>query len=182
MLYLIGGAPRCGKTALAQRAARKLGVGWLSTDTVRDVVNMLNPALYESGGPGVAPDAEADMFFPYFLRTVESCAYLAESYIVEGVGFMPRHVAMLPDTLGATAVFVGMTRVDLDTVLEHEGRNQWHRHLSPDRLAVLPGWISMWSQQLAAECATHSIPFVDVADDFECGTDEVLRLLLASGA
>ena len=86
MLYLIGGAPRCGKTLLAQRVASALRAGWCSTDTVRDVVTMLLPGFEAAGGVGRPPGAEADLFFPYFERTAESCAYLAEDYVVEGVG------------------------------------------------------------------------------------------------
>ena len=61
VLMLLGGPPRCGKTMLAQRIALERRIGWLSLDTVRDVVDMLLPALYESGGPGVPPDAEASL-------------------------------------------------------------------------------------------------------------------------
>jgi len=88
VLYLIGGAPRCGKTLLAQRVASALGAGWCSTDTVRDVVTMLLPGFASAGGVGVPPGSEADLFFPYFERTAESCSYLAEDYVVEGVGFL----------------------------------------------------------------------------------------------
>jgi hypothetical protein len=83
---LLGGPPRCGKTLLGQRVASELGIGWLSTDTIRDVVNMLMPALYESGGPGVDPGPEADLFFPYFERAVESCNYLVDDYLIEVSG------------------------------------------------------------------------------------------------
>ena len=84
---LLGGPPRCGKTRLAGRVAAERGIGWLSTDTIRDVVNMLMPALYESGGPGRDPGPEADLLFPFFERAVESCSYLVDDYLIEGVGF-----------------------------------------------------------------------------------------------
>ncbi|MBT6691614.1 hypothetical protein HOB10_04755 [Candidatus Parcubacteria bacterium] len=38
MIYLIGGAPRCGKTTTAKRLSKKLNVSWLSTDTLERVV------------------------------------------------------------------------------------------------------------------------------------------------
>ena len=83
VLMLIGGPPRCGRTLLAQQVASARGVGWLSTDTIRDVVNMLMPTLYESGGPDRPPDLEAELFFPYFERVVESCIYLVDDYLIE---------------------------------------------------------------------------------------------------
>jgi 2-phosphoglycerate kinase len=38
MMYLIGGAPRCGKTILAEWLSRKKNISYLSTDTVRQMV------------------------------------------------------------------------------------------------------------------------------------------------
>jgi hypothetical protein len=147
VLLLLGGPPRCGKTLLAQKVASQRGIGWLSTDTVRDVVAMLMPALYESGGRD-SHDREADLFFPYFERVVESCSYLADEYLIDGVGFLPRHVAALSTHIEVRPVFVGMNRVDLDILLATEGRNQWHRTLDDATLAVVPMWIESWSRQI----------------------------------
>lgn len=43
MIYLIGGAPRCGKTLLAQRLALKKRLFWISTDTIRQMVVAATP-------------------------------------------------------------------------------------------------------------------------------------------
>ncbi len=178
MLYLIGGAPRCGKTLLAQRVASALGAGWCSTDTVRDVVAMLSPDFASAGGAGVPPESEADLFFPYFERTAESCSYLAEDYVVEGVGFLPRHVEALAPWVERRVVFVGMVKPRLDAILAHEGRNRWHRQLSPETLADLPAWIADWSHTLREECAVASVPYVDLSSDFDAGQRDAERLLL----
>ena len=178
MLSLIGGAPRCGKTLLAQRVASALGAGWCSTDTVRDVVAMVRPDFADVGGVGLPPGAEADLFFPYFERMAESCAYLADDYVVEGVGFLPRHVAALADWVDRRAVFVGMVEPRLDAILAHEGRNRWHRHLPPETLALLPAWIADWSRALRDECGEAGVPYVDLSDDFDTGQRRAEDLLL----
>ena len=177
---LLGGPPRCGKTTLAQQLARARGIGWLSTDTIRDVVAMQLPALYDTVGPGDPHDPEADLFFPYFRTVVESCGYLVDDYLIEGVGFMPRHVLAIPGDIAVRAVFVGMQRVELDTMLATEGRNQWHRRLDDATLAIVPTWIESWSRQLETECARLGIPYVELSDDFEAGIARAGRLLLAS--
>ena len=38
MIYLIGGAPRCGKTTIAHRLSRRLRVSWISADTLESIV------------------------------------------------------------------------------------------------------------------------------------------------
>ena len=73
---------------LAEAVARERGIGWMSTDTIRDIVAMLRPELYEVAAPGEPHDPEADLFFPYLERVAESCSYLVDEYLIEGVGFM----------------------------------------------------------------------------------------------
>ena len=38
MIYLIGGAPRAGKTILGQQLSAKLRIGWISTDLLQHVL------------------------------------------------------------------------------------------------------------------------------------------------
>lgn len=43
MIYLIGGAPRCGKTIVAKQLAKKLGTAWISSDAIESVVAEYTP-------------------------------------------------------------------------------------------------------------------------------------------
>lgn len=38
MIYLIGGPPKCGKTTLAKKLSKSLGIPWVSTDTLENVI------------------------------------------------------------------------------------------------------------------------------------------------
>jgi 2-phosphoglycerate kinase len=38
MIYLIGGPPKCGKTTLAKKLSKSLGISWVSTDTLENVI------------------------------------------------------------------------------------------------------------------------------------------------
>lgn len=53
MIYLIGGAPRLGKSVLAKALMKKTGVPWLSSDA-------LSSAFYQ-----MTPKEERDRLFPY---------------------------------------------------------------------------------------------------------------------
>ena len=182
MLYLLGGAARCGKTSFATEVGARRGVGWLSTDTLRGVVNLHMPLYDRFGGIGRPHLDEAEAFFPSFERAVSSCAYLADEYLIEGVGFYPRHVARLDPSFGCRAVFVGQSSVDLGAIARFESRNAWHRYLDDAQLAALPAWIESWSAALADECASFGYPYVDLSTGFEAGLAEAERLLFASSS
>jgi hypothetical protein len=181
MLLLLGGPPRCGKTLLAQRLAAGAGMGWLSTDTLRSVVNVAIP-LYEPGGIGAPHGPEADRLFPYLERAVQSCAYLVEDYLIEGVGFYPRHAVALAEHTELRCVFVGTSHITVEAILRHEDRNRWHRHIDPDELARVPAWIEAWSEELRLECAALGVPYVDLADGFDEGQARAAELLLGDSA
>ena len=103
---------------------------------------------------------------------------MAEEYVVEGVGFHPRHVERLGDGVARRTVFVGQSKVDLDLVIEHAGRNAWHTELDDDRLQPPPRWIEEWSAELEQECVELGYPYVDLAvGGFAARYDEVERLL-----
>lgn len=43
MIYLIGGAPRCGKTTLSKKLAQKLGLRWFASDSLRPIALAYTP-------------------------------------------------------------------------------------------------------------------------------------------
>ncbi|KKW32707.1 MAG: hypothetical protein UY76_C0019G0017 [Candidatus Uhrbacteria bacterium GW2011_GWA2_52_8d] len=44
MIYLIGGAPRTGKSIISTLLMRQLFVSWLSTDVLRTIINDATPS------------------------------------------------------------------------------------------------------------------------------------------
>ena len=52
MIYLIGGAPRCGKTTFSKRLAAKKRIPWISTDLIESIVaEYMSPAERQKGFP-----------------------------------------------------------------------------------------------------------------------------------
>jgi predicted kinase len=49
MIYLIGGAPRAGKSVLCQQVSAKLKAGWISTDLIAELLRMKNEAGVKMG-------------------------------------------------------------------------------------------------------------------------------------
>lgn len=67
MIYLIGGAPRAGKSILCQQVASKLNIGWVSTDLVMHLLKVRSDYGMKTEW-NAYPDAirsAAENFFPY---------------------------------------------------------------------------------------------------------------------
>jgi hypothetical protein len=97
MIYLIGGAPRAGKSILCQQIATRLKIGWISTDLVMELLRLKNEEGIKREW-NAAPEAvtsTAEWFFPYLERFVWGVNSLAEHYVIEGVDFLPAQVAQL---------------------------------------------------------------------------------------
>ena len=99
MIYLIGGAPRAGKSILGQQIATKLNIGWISTDPLMELLRAKNVAGTKTEW-NAAPEAiaaNAEWFFPCLERFIWSVNALTESYLIEGVDFLPAQVAQLAE-------------------------------------------------------------------------------------
>ena len=72
MIYLVGGAPRAGKSILGQQVAANLKIGWISTDLLSTLLGMTNVEgiKTEWNATPEAITANAEWFLPYFERFV----------------------------------------------------------------------------------------------------------------
>jgi hypothetical protein len=96
MIYLIGGAPRSGKSILGQQVSAQLKVGWVSTDLLAELLRLKDEDVKaEWNAVPEAITALAEWFFPYLERFVWGASSLAENYLIEGVSFLSAQVAEL---------------------------------------------------------------------------------------
>lgn len=177
MIYLIGGPPRTGKTRLAQRLSRQLGIGWFPLDTLRYAVRALVPEVTEMNSFGQPPGPWADFFHPYVRDTVLSSDYVAGDYIIEGIDFMPRHARALAAEIPVRCCFLGLSTADLATIDAHAGRMDYQQHLDPEARDAYPRWIERWTRDVHAECTQLHLPFVDLAHDYEAQASQALAIL-----
>ena len=177
MLYLLGGPPRAGKTKIADAYGRARGVGWMSFDIVRSVARSVSVDLGRvEVNVGSDPRIESEAMRPTFELVTRMSSRLASNYLVEGVAFMPRHVAGLPNSIERRACFVGLSSVTLQDIDEHAGGNDWHRGLAPYEAARLPAWIIEWSNIIREDCEEHGLSFVDLSPDWDTGAARVQRV------
>lgn len=183
MLYFIGGAPRAGKSILAQQISAKLKIGWISTDLLMELLRVKN----EEGKPAwnAAPEAiaaTAAWFFPYLERFAWGVSSLAESYVIEGVDFLPAQVAQLSAQHQIRTVFLGCSQMTLERFDQFPGRSHGYASLPLEVRRQLVQDIPLWCKFVRQEAARFGYPYIDMSDDFPSRLHEADTMLTAGAA
>src|SRR6266568_5086841 len=105
-LYLVGGAPRVGKSLLAQRLLETDGIPWLPTDVLRTVLRRVLPELDAIDQDPVDAWRLAEVMYPHVEQAAEVCAEEAERFLIEGFELSPSYPARLRAALEETAAWI----------------------------------------------------------------------------
>src|SRR5215471_9620713 len=104
VIYLVGGAPRVGKSSLARRMLASDGIPWLPTDVIRTVVRRVVPDVDAVDQDPVDAAALAEIMYPHIEQAVEVCAEEADRFLVEGFELAPSYPGRLRAALGDTEI------------------------------------------------------------------------------
>jgi hypothetical protein len=168
MIYLVGGAPRVGKSILGRRMSAKLGIGWISTDLLVQLLHVKNEAGMKSewNASPEAVAAAAEWFFPYLERFAWGVSSLAESYVIEGVDFLPAQVAQLSARYQIRGVFLGCSKMTLEHFNQF-GNTHGYAYLPERMRRQIVQDIPRWSELVRQEAERFGYPYVDMSDDFQ---------------
>ena len=168
MIYLVGGAPRVGKSILAQQTARKLAIGWISTDVLKELlrVQASNVMRIHWNEPSTIA-ATAEWFFPYLERFVWGISSMTDHYLIEGVDFLPAQVTELATTYPVRAVFLGCSEMTRERFEHFPGHSPGYSGL-PDHLREqIVQHVPMHSALVQREAEQFGYPYSDMVDDFQ---------------
>jgi len=166
-LYLVGGAPRVGKSSLARRLLEADGIPWLPTDVLRTVLRRVLPGLDAVDQDPVDARVLAEVMYPHVEQAAEVCAEEAERFLIEGFELSPSYPARLRAALEGTAVracFLGHEGFSVGDLLAYRGPKPQHHGASREELGEAAAWIRRRSRQLRQECADAGVPYVDVGE------------------
>jgi 2-phosphoglycerate kinase len=168
MIYFIGGAPRAGKSILSQRVSASLRIGWISTDLLMDLLRVKNDTgvKVEWNAAPEAIAAAAEWFFPYLERFVWGVSSLAESYVIEGVDFLPAQVAQLSARYAVRCVFLGCSNMTLEHFDRFPGRSRGYADLPETVRRQIARDVPLWSAFVRQEAERCGIPYIDMSGDF----------------
>jgi len=179
MIYLIGGAPRTGKSILSQQFSARKGIGWISTD-------MLVEMLRVKRQPGVKTEwdaspeaitAAADWFYPYLEHFIWGVNSHADSYLVEGVDFLPGHAVKLASQYPVSMLFLGCSGMTLERFDRFPGHSPGYAGLPEPLRRQMAQDIPLWSAFIQQEAARFTCPYLDMSVDFPLRLEEARQAL-----
>ena len=168
MIFLVGGAPRAGKSILGQRVAANLKIGWVSTDLLLTILRMTDVEGIKTEW-NATPDAitaNAEWFFSYLERFVWGASSLAENYLIEGVDFLPAQVKQLSAQYQVQAVFLGCSTMTLEHFDQFPGRSRGYSGLPEELRLQFAKDVPFWSEFIRQECESFGYPYIDTVNDF----------------
>ena len=179
MIYLVGGAPRAGKSILGQRVSAKLKIGWISTDLMMVLLRVKKDEgmKTEWNAAPEAVTAVAEWFFPYLERFAWGANSLADSYLIEGVDFLPAQVAQLSAQYPIRSVFLGRSQMTLGQFNQFPGRSRGYTNLPETFKRQIVQDVPLWSEFIRQEAGRFGMPYIDMSDDFHSRLDEADALL-----
>lgn len=184
MIYLIGGAPRAGKSILGQRLAAKLQIGWISTDLLVQVLKAKNVAGL-TGVWDATPEAvlaKAEWFFPGLERFIWGTQSMADAYLIEGVDFLPAHVTQLAEQYPIRSVFLGCSQMTLERFDKFPGHSRGYANLPEEMRRQIAHDVPLWSEFIQQEAARWACPYIDMSHDFQSRLGEAEAILMGAQA
>lgn len=181
MIYIIGGAPRVGKTILAQRIASKLKIGWISTDLLIEVLRAkdVDGTKSEWDASPEAITAAAEWFFPCLERFIWGVNSQAGDYVIEGVDFLPKQVTQLSTKYNIRSVFLGCAQMSFERFDQYPGHSPGYSSLPEEMRRQFARDIPLWSEFIQQEARRFSKPYIDMSNEFSSRLSEAERLLIS---
>lgn len=181
MIYLIGGAPRVGKSVLATELALKLSVELFSTDDL-DIYPKNFPSQGFSGTPTnnkLTPkerlEFEHKKAYLYDLKITDIVSKALEenrNIIIEGVHLYPKYARWLIDQYGSDkfrSIFIGsrnkeqiVAGMKLDT-----NPNNWLKDANREVRSQVADYVAVFSEFLCGETARYNLQYFERTSDFQ---------------
>lgn len=179
MVYLIGGAPRTGKSTLCHQFAAEQKIGWISTDLLADLLRFhrVEGAKTEWNAAPKAITANAEWFYPTLERFIWGVNSLADSYAIEGVDFLPAQVVKLAERFHIRSVFLGCSSMTPERFDQFPGRSPGYAALPEAQRIQFARDIPGWSDFIRQEAARFELPYVDTSEDFPLRLSQAQALL-----
>ncbi|MFA6410465.1 MAG: hypothetical protein WCW26_02715 [Candidatus Buchananbacteria bacterium] len=196
MIYLIGGAPRCGKTTIAKQLSRKLKTSWISADTIESVVAAYVskqdlPKLFPKGVIRKETKLSNDLMYEKYstknitdvyikqsetswqaIKIMAKCAIQEEhGLIIEGHQIHPKLISQLKKEFTEVKGII-VVRTDLKAIvlgaLKNKFKKDWFikNTKNPETYQKMGLMIKNYSQYFVKESKKYNIKIINTQTGF----------------
>ncbi len=195
MIYLISGSPRAGKSTLSRNLAKKLNIGYLSTDNIRPILWALYKGkeknakfpfekmfqvdkmdeFYNKYSPAEIFKADIVEAKTIWIGASELIDYLLlcnMDYILEGVHLLPRYLKKYKDNKNVKIIYLVKCIGEeiYDGLLKNKGgkHNDWlaDNIKSDEVLRTAAESLAVYGKYFVKECAMFGLECVNTEEDF----------------
>ena len=183
MFYLIGGAPRVGKSIIAKELAKSLKARSISTDELEEQSNNRNrPCLMSFSSNSAENTLTPHERVKILIRAAsllqgdinsifEKVKDKREHVVFEGVHLLPKYVTNYIRVLGAENVrfiFVGSTNIELvlQGMARNTGPNNWLKCFDGTVRKQVALFANAFSSYLISEARKFSLPYQERSGNF----------------
>ena len=185
MLYLLGGAPRTGKSILARRFVAEKGMPYFGVDGLTTVLQESLPDLgIRHGQPFIS---KAEKLWPILKSLLIHFIEEELDYLVEGDAFLPKHVSGLEkkckNEIGVC--FTGFTKISPQDKLKEirkfsDFKDDWTGKRSDREMLGDIKEMIEFSKYLREECKKFDIKYFEISDNFQKNLNNVFEYLSSS--
>jgi hypothetical protein len=177
MLYLIGGAPRVGKTTLAHSVMMRRHIPYISTDVLTQALDASFPELKIRNIEWSEIPQRFYVYLHAFSKYSQECM---KDYLIEGVSIRPDHASKLAKEFNVKSCFLGASRIDLTDIKRYSIFDDWVGRLPQEEQLLIPARIVSLSSTFEAECTTAKIPYFNVAHNWTVALEQAYSSLFGN--
>ncbi len=205
MIYLIGGAPRTGKSIVSSLLMREVSIPWLSTDALSTVVHDLTPIAERAekfpykGFTSVDQLSESEIQQKVDWQITEANSLqicinslvrhqigVRDNQILEGVHILPQQVRTLmddpatKDQIRAVFLICEDEAIQLAVMRQNTSHFDWLSGASDETFKSVADFVVAYGQWLKAECDKYRIPYIIRRGEFQAENEKITGLLQSS--
>ncbi len=198
MIYLIGGAPRIGKSLMAKKLAEETKSRFISTDDVCEefisglseeqlkqqfpMPNFSGEASHNTIQPKERVDLQivsAKSLEPELDRIIGDAIQKQETIVLEGIHLLPSHVRSLKEkyvTENIVAIFIGSSDLDLvvNGIYKNTNPHNWLKDSDEAVIRQVGEFVVEFSNRIKKKAEENSVPYIERAKDFDADVNQFL--------
>lgn len=178
MIYLIGGAPRVGKSQMANMLIAQKPMLSLSCDLLYDLDQVKNLDGFEHAD--ILEKGRA--FYPTLKQLLVNISLRAQDCVVEGEVILPEFIPELENMYELRSCFLGLSSTSLDSIVANGGFFNWPKykidHHQADEVRTLAQRTVKRSAIIRESCENLGLKYFDMANTYEQTRQEAIKYLL----